>query len=205
MAGVGGRSGVEFLDPVDVAVHPALQKLAGAFVGDVELVVDQAFGILQEYLRRGEGVGAFGGQDVAKVLLHHGGAGGAGRCADDAHGLAGPRVLAPRARAPVDAVLDGGRDRAVVFGRDKEDALRIGDLLLELGGGRGQVVLVVLVVERDVAQAHILELEVGRNQLFQRTRQAQIDRGGTKASDKDCNLVCAHERVLQRGKKEQPV
>ena len=63
-------------------------------------------------------------EDLAQVLLRQRRADRARRGAGDGRELAGPGVLAPRPRAPVDGVLQHRRDRAAVLGRDEQQRRR---------------------------------------------------------------------------------
>jgi hypothetical protein len=65
----------------------------------------------------------------------------------------------------VDGVLEDGWDRTVVFGRDEQQTLYCGDLGLQpfdLGRLAG---IIVLIVEREVADLRLLEREVGWGKL----------------------------------------
>ena len=74
-----------------------------------------------------------------------GGARGTGR-RDDGGRLAGDRRRAARAGGPVDGVLHGARERAVVLGGDEEHRVGVGDGLTQVAGDLGQLVVVVEVL-----------------------------------------------------------
>ena len=142
--------------PGNVLVHPALQKLFAAFTdiaGRVEQAVlrmDESFGLAK---RRDIQVS----ENVAQMLLRHGRAGGADRRAQHACGLAGPGTLAIRARGVINRVLEHTGDRTVVFSGDEQQALSRRDFGLQPLDGLGWVRVVVLVVQRQVADLHLLE------------------------------------------------
>lgn len=68
-----------------------------------------------------------------------------------------PHALPPRTRGPVERVLQHARHRAVVFGRDDQQAVGIGDLLLECARDFGKVAVVVLAVQRQAADIDEVE------------------------------------------------
>ena len=128
------------------------------------LVVEQAFLGLHEGLGLADRRHVEVGEDVAQVLLRHGGADGADRDADHAGRLAGPGALAVGTRGVVDRVLQHAGNRAVVFGRHEQHALAARISRLQALDRRGLVAVVVLVVERQVVDAQVLEGEVRRRE-----------------------------------------
>ena len=126
------RSGVELADPVDVAVDPACRNLRVP-----SLVISYwSFTRPSEYCRKTSGVVSVLAPSAARMLRRcccmSAVPAALGECRAPRR-LAGPGVVTPRTRAPVDGVLDGGGHRAIVLGRDEQHALGFGDLLLELG------------------------------------------------------------------------
>ena len=84
-------------------------------------------------------------QDVLQMLGRADATERARRVADDADRLAEERALAVRARADVDGVLQHAGDRAVIFGRHEQHAVRLLQLFAErqpVGRGIGFQVLV---------------------------------------------------------------
>ena len=90
---------------------------------DVAGLVEQPVPDLDECFRLTQGLHVQTSEDIAQMLLRHGGAAGAGRSAQYAGGLAGPGALAIGARGMVDGVLEHAGDRAVVFGGDEQQAV----------------------------------------------------------------------------------
>src|SRR5690606_8024448 len=118
------------IDQREEAVEEAAEKLAGRLVGELALLVQQ--------LRLEQDVGFAAGQrdalraeDLAQMLLGQRRADGAAGGAGDGRDLAGPAVLAPRPRAPVDRILQDGGDRTAVLRRDEQDAVGRRDRRLE--------------------------------------------------------------------------
>src|SRR5262249_41055115 len=134
------------------AVDEILQKFLGAVVADSTLVVDQ--------IRLEGDVGLAAKEDHAKadhhrteMLLRQGAADRAGRGAGDESGLAGPGVLTPRPRAPVDGVLENRGNGAVMFRSDNQDAVGAREFVLEAHHLGRKVAFIVLVVHRQVGDA----------------------------------------------------
>jgi hypothetical protein len=75
----------------------------------------------------------------------------------------------------IERVLEYARNRSVVFGSYEHDGIDGAQLALESlhFGCLGAVV--VLVVQRQVADAQFLEIEVGRRELDQRIRELPIE------------------------------
>ena len=85
---------------------------------------------------------------------------GADRSAQRACGLARPGALAIRARGVIDRVLEHTGDRTIVFSGDEQQALRRRDFSFQPLDGLGWVRVVVLVVQRQVADLQLLKREV---------------------------------------------
>src|SRR6187549_2814306 len=81
------------LDERDVAVHPALEELLGAVVGQGARGVEEAFLDGEEHLGLAERRHVEVSEDGTEVLLRAGGADGADRDAEDAGRLAAPGAL----------------------------------------------------------------------------------------------------------------
>ncbi len=131
-------------------------------------------------------------QDRAQVLLGAGGADRADRDAEDAGRLAAPRALPVGPRGVIEGVLQHAGDRAVVFRRDEDDAGGGADGRLDAGHRRRLRAVVVLVVERQVADLDALQGDVGRRQLGERSGEGLVVRLLAEASDDDGNLQLAH-------------
>src|SRR5689334_3702168 len=92
----------------------------------------------------------------------------------------------------VDGILEHAGDRAVVFGGDEEDALGGGDLGLQPGDGGGGVAIVILVVERQIADLEMLEGEIGMRQLGETLGQFTVKRIFAQTADNDADLISSH-------------
>jgi len=92
----------------------------------------------------------------------------------------------------VDRVLQHAGNRAVVLGRDEQQALRRGDFALEPLDLRRLVAVVVLVVERQVVDAQMLESEIRRGQVRERQGQLLVVGFLAKAPDDDCDPGPGH-------------
>ncbi len=92
----------------------------------------------------------------------------------------------------VDGVLQHARNGAVVFGRHEQQALRGCHLGLEPQHGRGLLPIVVLVIERQVADADFGEGKIGRRQAGERMGELAVDGVLAQASDEECDLVAIH-------------
>ncbi len=75
----------------------------------------------------------------------------------------------------VDCVLEHAGDRTVVFGRNEQKALGSLDFVLQPFDGLGLVRVVVLVVERQVADLHLLERELRRCQFYNGVCQLAVE------------------------------
>ena len=86
----------------------------------------------------------------------------------------------------------------VVFGRHEQEALRRADPLLHVEHGRRLLRVVVLVVERQLADRHVLEREVRRRELHDRVRQLAIVGVAPKAADDDGDRSAGRVGLLCR-------
>ena len=96
----------------------------------------------------------------------------------------------------VDRVLEHPGDRTVVFGGDEQQAMGSGDFALQPLDGLGRARIVVLVVERQVADLYQLEREVRRRQFFDGVGQLAVERIFAKAADDNGDLVLTHGDLL---------
>src|SRR6266852_8516864 len=90
-------------------VDEALQELSGAFIRDGAIGIDEA-GLEADIRFPAHDEYAQVAKNLPQMLLRDGCANGAGRCAGDGRRLAVPGILSVRACAPVDRVLQDGRD-----------------------------------------------------------------------------------------------
>ena len=178
-------------DQVGEAVDEALQEFLRALVADIALIVEQVrleldVGFAAEQ-RHAEAE-----HDGAQIGLHQRGADRAGRSAGDEAGLAGPDAGAERPRAPVDGVFQRGRDRAVMFRRDDQHAVGLFDLVLEAHHLGRQIAFVVLVVQRQIVDAHEFGVEFAGAELDQRLGEFAVDRFAAVRADDDGDLREGH-------------
>ena len=83
--------------------------------------------------------------------------------------------------------------------RDEQEALGGPDLALQPLDGLRLVGVVILVVERQVADLHLPERELRWCQSRDGVRELAVERVAAKAADHDGNLVLAHVDLLHRG------
>jgi hypothetical protein len=138
------------------------------------------------------------GEDVAQMLLRHGRADDAGGSAENSGRLARPDVLASGARGVVDSVLEHAGDRAVVLRRDEHEALGARDIALQSLYGLCLVLIVVLVVQRKVADTHLDEGKLLRRQLHDGVSQPAVEGILAKASYDNCDPEPAHDDPQSR-------
>src|SRR5690606_6456871 len=159
------------------------QEGGGALVGHLAVLGAQAGRDLDEALRLTHGHGVEVAEDGAQVLL--GGSRGdrATGGADDGGGLAAEGHLAVRAGRPVEGVLEHTRDRAAVLGGDDDDAVDVGDRLLEVESDLRELCVVVGRVEREVLDRDLDERDALRSEVLQRRGEEAVDRGARDAAD----------------------
>lgn len=181
-----------FLDPGGVGVHPGLDEGAGAVGGEAAFGGEGGVVHVEEDFGLGQGGHVEECEHVAQVLLSQGGADGSGGGAEDAGGLAAPHALAVGARAVVEGILEDAGDGAVVLGGDEDDALCGGDFGLHAQDAGGLLGVVVLVVEREVADFDDLEGEVGGGQRGEGLGKLAVDGILAQAADDDGDLGLTH-------------
>src|SRR3954471_15712586 len=154
---------------VDIGLEHRLQGLLGQAAVGIEgvahpvqiglrLLHDRAGNARQDVLE------SLGGTDAAER---------ARRVRDNADRLAVERALAVGPRGDVDGVLQNARDRAIVFRRDEDDAVRLLDLFAKRQPIGRRRALEVLVEERDAGRRDDLELERSRRELGERMSDLQ--------------------------------
>jgi hypothetical protein len=174
------------------AVDKALQELLRAFVGDIALIVDQTW-LERDVDLAAEQKGAeAAAEHLAQMRLRQSRTERAGRRAGNGDRLAGPVVLAPRPRAPIDRILEHGRDRTIVLRRDDQDAIGLGEFVLEAHDFGHEVVFVVLVVHRQIVDADEFRLELAGGELGQRLGELAIDRFLAVGADDQSDLGYRH-------------
>src|ERR1035437_6063588 len=121
-------------------------------VGQIALGVATLPGQADHHLRLVEGVHVQKHKALAQVILcarrpHH-----SRRGPHDGDRLARPRVIAVRARCPVDGVLEYAGNGVVIFGRGNQNRVCRADARFEFGDDARRLALVVLVVRRNAQQ-----------------------------------------------------
>ena len=109
------------------------------------------------------------------MLLCHRGAGGADRHAQNARGFAFPGILAIRAGRVVDGILQNAGDGPVVFRRDEQQPPRRRDFLLDALDGLSLICVVVLIVQRQVADLELFERNLRRRQFSYRIGELAVE------------------------------
>ena len=104
----------------------------------------------------------------------------------------------------VDRILENIGNRAVVLGGDEHQPAGRGDASLQPLDRFGLVRVVVLVVERQIADVQLLERKLWRRQLHDGVGELAVERRVAKAADNDCDAVLTHDRLLGRFGKVSP-
>jgi hypothetical protein len=84
------------------------------------------------------------------------------------------------------------RNRAVVLGRDEDDALGREDLALQAFHGSDRLGFVVLVIERHIADLQLFEFELLRRQPGDSVSELPIDGVAAMASHDEGNPILIH-------------
>jgi hypothetical protein len=122
------------------------------------------------------------------MLLSGRRANGANGYADDTGRLSGKRTLTIGSGGVVDCVLEHTWDRTVIFWRDEQQTLRRGDLHLQPFDLRSLIGIIILIVEREVANLRMLENEVSRSKLRDCPGKLYVKRISAQATDKNRNV-----------------
>ena len=174
------------------AVDKALQEFLRAFVSDIAMTVEQTVFVRDVDFAAEQERAETAAEHLAQMRLRQCGAERAGRGAGDGNRLAGPVVLAPRPRAPIDGVLEHRRDRTVVFRGDDQDAVGLRELVLEAHHLGREVALVVLVVHRQVVDTDEFRLELAGGELGHRLGELAVDRVLAVGTDDHGDLGYGH-------------
>ena len=136
--------------------------------------------------------GAQTDHDRAQMLLGNRGSDGAGRGAGDEGWFAGPGILATGPRAPIDRVLQHGRNGAIMLRRNDQDAVGGDKLALEADDFGRQVALEILVEHRQIVDADQVSVEFVGAQLGERLRKLAVDGFAAIAADDDGDFRLRH-------------
>src|SRR6478752_10738462 len=164
--GTGGLS-VLLFDESREGVDVLLQNLLQRFLGTLAFVVEGIANGVQIGFRLPKNWAGDTRQDMLQMLGRVDAAERTRRVANDADRLAEEGALAIGARADVDGVLQDARDRADIFGRHEQNAVRLLQLFAErepVGRGRRFKVLAEI---GNACGRHDVELERSRRELGQ--------------------------------------
>src|SRR4051812_35715725 len=139
---------------------------------------------------------------LAKLVIGAEAADRARRGADDRRRLLVPDALAVRPRSDVDRILENARNAAIIFGRDEEDPVSGTDRVTENGvGGRLVAAVIILVVEREVADLDDSAIKPALLQGAERPGDLAVEAALAKAADYRRDLQdIAHRLVLLAGR-----
>ncbi|MNT36039.1 hypothetical protein D3C72_1720970 [compost metagenome] len=185
-------------------VHVALQERLRAFIVDRAVGIDQAILEVDERLWLAKHVHVQEGQAVAQVLLGHRRADLADGGADHRRRLAGEGTVAVGARADVDRILQHAWHGTVVLGGNEQHGVGGAHLVLQARALRRVTGVEVLVIERQVADLHVLEARLVAGQLLQRVRQLAVAGLFAQAADENGNGGDGHQDILLTVRESQP-
>ena len=151
-------------DPSHIGVHPVLQEVLAAGT-NLAVCVKQSLLGMNECFRLAERRHIQVSEDIAQMLLRHGGADDADRCAQHTRRLARPGALAIRARSMIDCIPEYARHRTIVFRCNEQQALCCGDLDFQPLDGIGLMRIIILVIEWQIADFNLLAREFGWRQF----------------------------------------
>jgi hypothetical protein len=92
----------------------------------------------------------------------------------------------------VDSVLKDARERTIVFGGDEKQTLRGSDLSFQPFDRERLIGIIILIVEREVADLRMLEREFGRSKLRDRLGEPGVKGIVSQAAHDDCNVDLTH-------------
>src|SRR5438132_13046198 len=98
------------------------------------------------------------------------------RGADHGARLTAPCALAIGPRSDIDGVLQRGRHRAVMLGRDEENGVSSPDPLAKLRPCYRRILIIILIVDRQVSDLDEAEFQSLRCHLYERVSHLAIDR-----------------------------
>src|SRR3954447_5247225 len=187
------------------SVDILLQHLLHGFLGELALVVEGVAAAIHVDFGLAEDRAGNTGQDVLQMLGGTDATERAGGVADNADRLAEERALAIGARGDVDGVLQHAGDRAVVFRRHEQHAVRLLQLFPErqpVGRGIG---FQILVEEGNPFERRHVELQRSRRQLCQRIGDLERKALLAKRADDRDDGVGGHWISLVKQKRRDAV
>jgi hypothetical protein len=104
-------------------------------------------------------------------------------------------TLSPGGRDPWSSAFFRTPDRSIIFGRDEQHAVGLRNRALQPPYRLGRVCLLVLVVEWQVADGHVVKGKVSRCQAKQRVVQSPVERIAPQAAD-DRGDAQSHDILL---------
>src|SRR3984893_6821752 len=148
----------DLLDPIRERLHELLQEFPGAVADELAMFIEELVGMADI------GFGLLHGRHVQKherlpqMMIGTEGPDRARRAADDRTRLAVPDAASIRPGADIQCILENGRHRTVIFGRDEQHRVGGLDALAERGPWRGRRVgLKILIIKRHSYDHHDVE------------------------------------------------
>src|ERR1700754_971984 len=184
------RSDLVLLHPGDEGVDEVLQEFARVVVDDRAVGIDARWIMLHEDFGLAHGRHVEISEHVTQMLLRERAAHCTRRRSAHCARLAAPRAMTPRTRTPVDCVFQHAGHRAVVFGRHEQQGVGGLDLSFEVACRLGGIGVVLLAVQRQIADFDKFELEVSRCKRNQSMCELPVERFAAQAAYDDCDLKC---------------
>src|SRR6266851_3325840 len=177
------------LDPFRERLHEFLQEFAGTIVDELAMFIEElvgmadiSFGLLhRRHVQKHE--------RLPQMMVGAESPDRARRTADDRTGLAVPDAASIRPGADIQRILENGRHRTVIFGRDEQHRVSGLHALPERGPLRGRRVgLEILIEKGQLPDLDDLELHRGWRERHQRICQHPVERRLPEASNQYAHL-----------------
>src|SRR5215207_1907293 len=143
----------EALHPGSISVHEALKEVSRSGVRDLPVGIDETVREVNVDLGLSQSGHVEVSKNATEMLLHGSRSDRADRRACDADWFARPGVLTVGTRRPVKRVLECGRDRTVILGRDEHDAVCSLDLRFQANDRFRRVLIVILIEYGQIVDA----------------------------------------------------
>src|SRR5882757_8789241 len=136
------------LDPTRKRLHEVLQEFAGAIADELAVLIEELVGTTDI------GFGLLHGRHVQKherlpeMMIGAEGPDRARRAADNRTRLAVPDAASIRPGADIQRILENGRHRPIIFGRDEQNCIGGLDALAERGPLRGRRAGLQILIEK---------------------------------------------------------
>src|SRR6266849_3801684 len=176
-------------DPIGKRLHELLQEFAGAVADELAMFIEQLVGMADI------GFGLLHGWHIQKherlpqMMIGTEGPDRARRSADDRTRLAVPDAASIRPGADIQCILENGRHRTVIFGRDEQHRVSGLDALPERGPLRGRSCgLQILIEKGQLPDLDDSELHRRWRERHQRIRQHPVERRLPQASNQHAHI-----------------